>query len=135
YQLWRNLCQGTESITFFSDEELDPAIPAEVRTSADYVKARGILDGVEDFDAAFFGIGPREAQLMDPQQRLFLETSWEALEHAGHVPDQFRGAIGVYAGGHNNTYYTNYVARRPDLVAKLGEFQTMLANEKDYLAT
>ena len=72
---------------------------------------------------------------MDPQQRLFLETAWEALEHAGYVPEHFRGLIGVYAGAHNNTYYPSVVARRPDLVSQVGEFQVMLANEKDYLAT
>jgi len=134
-QFWHNLCQGTESVTFFSDQELDLSVSPEARVNPTYVKARGILNDVEKFDAGFFGIGPREAQLMDPQQRLFLETSWEALEHAGHVPEQFQGSIGLYAGAHNNTYFTTHISRRPDLVAQLGEFQTMLANEKDYLAT
>ena len=67
--------------------------------------------------------------------RLFLEAAWEALESAGHVPDHFQGLIGVYAGAHNNTYYANIVAQRPDVIGRLGQFPTMLANEKDYLAT
>ena len=132
--LWRNLCQGTESITHFADTELDPSIPSSTRADTSYVKARGVLNDVANFDTGFFGISPREAELMDPQQRLFMETAWQALEHAGHVPDQHSGSIGVFAGAHNNTYAA-LVAGRPDLVAQLGDFQTMLANEKDYLAT
>ncbi len=120
---------------FSRGAELDKGIPAEQLENPAYVKARGILEGVADFDAGFFGINPREAQLMDPQQRLFLETAWETLENAGHVPGQFAGSIGVYAGAHNNTYFPALVARRPDLSAQLGDFQVMLANEKDYLAT
>lgn len=134
-ELWHNLCQGVESVTFFQDEELDPGIPDQQRRDPTYVKARGVLKNAECFDAAFFGITPREAELMDPQQRVFMETAWEALENVGYVPEQFRGSIGVYAGAHNNSYYPMALALRPDLIARLGEFQTMLANEKDYLAT
>jgi acyl transferase domain-containing protein len=134
-QLWRNLCGGVESVQFFADEQLDASIPPAVRNDPAYVKARGVLDGVELFDAAFFGVSPREAEVMDPQQRVFLETAWEALENAGCDPERFAGSIGVYAGSHNNSYFPWAVAKRPDLIARLGEFQTMLANEKDYLAT
>ncbi len=134
-QLWQNLRDGIESVTFFADDELDRSVPLEQRGDPAYVKARGILSNVENFDAAFFGIGAREAELMDPQQRLFLETAWQALEDAGCVPEQFAGSIGVYAGAHNNSYYPAFIARRPDLIARFGEFPTMLANEKDYLAT
>ena len=80
--LWRNLCDGRESITFFSDEDLDPSIGSELRKNPSYVKARGILEDAETFDAAFFGINPREAEVMDPQQRIFLETAWEVIENA-----------------------------------------------------
>ncbi len=134
-QLWTNLCEGVESISRFTDEELDPSVSKNELQHADYVPARGILSDTDRFDAAFFGVSPREAQVMDPQQRLGLQTAWAAMESAGYVPDEYDGLIGVYAGMANNTYYPQRVAGRPDLVARLGEFQTMLANEKDFLAT
>jgi amino acid adenylation domain-containing protein len=132
---WRNLCAGRESITFFKADELDPGIPAPLRRDPEYVPARGIIDGVEDFDAAFFGIPPREAELMDPQQRVFLELCWECLERGGHVPDAHDVPVGVFGGMHNATYYQHHLLTRPDLIDKLGAFQVMLANEKDFVAT
>ena len=72
---------------------------------------------------------------MDPQQRVFLETAWAALESAGYEPETFDGLIGVYAGMGNNTYFPNHVAPDPELITRVGEFQVMTANEKDYLAT
>jgi amino acid adenylation domain-containing protein len=132
---WDNLCAGVESITFFDDADLDPSIAAEERSDPAYVRARGVIEGVEQFDAAFFGIAPREAELMDPQQRLFLELCWECLERAGHVPDACEVPVGVFAGMHNATYYQRHLAGRPELIAALGAFQVMLANEKDYVAT
>ena len=97
--LARTCAQGVESIVFFSDQELAAAgvDPALLR-SPDYVKASGVLDDIDLFDAAFFGITPREAEIIDPQQRLFLECAWEALEHAGYDPESYDGPIGVYAG-------------------------------------
>lgn len=133
--LWRNLIDGVESITLLRDDQLDPGIPAEERQTPGYVRAAALLDGADRFDAGFFGIPPREAELMDPQQRLFLETAWHALEQAGHIPDKESSRIGVFAGEHNNTYREWAVSRRPDLVHRLGAFQTMLVSEKDYLAT
>ncbi|MEV7003225.1 amino acid adenylation domain-containing protein [Streptomyces sp. NPDC093982] len=132
---WDNLVTGRESITFFDESALDARIGTGLRSDPSYVRARGILDGVEDFDPAFFGINPREAQLMDPQQRLFLELSWQCLERGGYVPDATPGPVGVYGGMHNATYYQRHVLSRPDLVERAGEFQVMLANEKDYLAS
>jgi amino acid adenylation domain-containing protein len=134
-EFWRNLCDGKEGITFFGNEALDPSIPSEERKDPAYVCARGVLEDVEFFDAAFFGINPREAEIMDPQQRLFLETCWEALERGGYPPDSFPGAIGVFGGMYNATYYQRHVVTRPDLIEKVGVFQTMVANEKDYVAT
>ena len=130
---WRNLCAGKDSISFFAPEELDRSIPSSHDPS--YVAARGVIDGVEEFDAAFFGIPPREAELMDPQQRIFLELCWECMERAGHVPDAHAVPVGVFGGMHNPTYFQHHLAPRPDLIDKLGAFQVMLANEKDYLAT
>jgi amino acid adenylation domain-containing protein len=134
-QFWTHLCEGKESITFFADAQLDPSVPAALRADPSYVKARGILNGVDMFDAAFFGIGPKEAELMDPQQRKFLEICWECLEHGGYAPDACAFPVGVFAGMYNATYYQKHVMHRPELVDKVGEFQVMLANEKDYIAT
>ena len=79
------------------------------------MRARGVLDGVDLFDAAFFGISPLEAQLIDPQHRLFLEIAWHALEHAGYVPETAPGPIGVFGGMYNATYYQHHLAPRPDV--------------------
>ncbi|MCX7514607.1 polyketide synthase [Frateuria sp. STR12] len=132
---WRNLCAGQDSITFFAPEELDRSIPALQRDDPAYVPARGVIDGAEQFDAAFFGIPPREAELMDPQQRIFLELCWECMERAGHVPDAHAMPVGVFGGMYNATYFQHHLQPRPDLIDKLGAFQVMLANEKDFLAT
>lgn len=132
---WQNLCEGVDSITEFTPAELDPSLPADLRSDPAYVPARGVIDGVENFDAAFFGITPREAELMDPQQRIFLELCWECLERAGEVPDAQTAPVGVWAGMFNATYFLRHLQQRPDLIAKLGDFQVMLDNEKDFIAT
>ncbi|WP_243049110.1 polyketide synthase [Dyella sp. RRB7] len=132
---WDNLRAGRESITYFSADQLDPAVPAADRNDPAYVAARGVIDGVEDFDAAFFGMSPREAELTDPQQRIFLELCWECMERGGYVPDAHAGPVGVFGGMHNATYFQRQLSTRPDLIDKLGAFQVMLANEKDYLTT
>ncbi len=132
---WQNLMAGRDSVRRFAPGELDPAVPLELREDPHYVAARGVIDGVELFDAGFFGITPKEADLMDPQQRVFLELAWECLESAGHPPERAPGPIGVYAGMYNATYYQRHLWPRPAEIAALGEFQVMLANEKDYIAT
>lgn len=132
---WNLLEEGREGIRFFRPDELDPAIPAALRADPAYVAARGVLQSVADFDAAFFGISPLEAELMDPQQRVFLELCWQCMERAGHVPGQTATPVGVFAGMNNATYFQRHVSAHPDKVQRLGEFQVMLANEKDYIAT
>ena len=134
-EFWDNLCAGKDGITHFAEGELDPSLAQSLVSDPDYVRARGLVDGVELFDPAFFGLSPREAELMDPQQRLFMELCWECLERGGHAPDAGAMPIGVFGGMYNATYYRNHVQPRPDLVDKLGEFNVMLANEKDYIAT
>ncbi|HEX7184605.1 MAG TPA: amino acid adenylation domain-containing protein [Thermoanaerobaculia bacterium] len=134
-ELWRNLCDGVESITFFTDEELaaagvDPALLADPA----YVRARGVLAGADLFDAAFFDCPPREAEILDPQQRVFLECAWEALETAGYVPETCRGRVGVYAGLGDNTYAQGLHAD-PALVRSVGLYQLAIANRPDYLPT
>src|SRR5262245_22270996 len=93
-EFWLNLAAGRETISRFSREELEPASPEEAALVRDpsYVPARGILDDAELFDASFFGILPKEAEVMDPQQRVFLESAWVALEDAGYDPQVYRGS-------------------------------------------
>ena len=131
---WNNLCEGRDSITKFRIDELDPAVNAADRNDPGYVAARGVIDNVELFDAGFFGIGPREAELMDPQQRIFLELCWECLERGGHAPDA-AGVTGIFAGMNNATYFQRHVGAHPELVSRVGALQVMLGNEKDYIAT
>jgi acyl transferase domain-containing protein len=134
-ELWRNIAAGHESLRDHTDEELraagaDPALLAD----PNYVKRGTVLDGVELFDAAFFGLSPREAEALDPQHRLFLETAWHALEDAGYAGD-LRLPVGVFAGAGMNTYvFANLLGNRAAQIA-IGPYQAMLANDKDYLAT
>ncbi|WPH18630.1 amino acid adenylation domain-containing protein [Variovorax paradoxus] len=134
-QFWENLVAGRDTISFFDDDTLDAGVSEALRKDPAYVRARGVIEGIENFDAAFFGIGPKDAALMDPQQRVFLEICWECLERAGYVPDAAPGPVGVYAGMYNASYFQRHVATRPDLIEAVGEFQVMLANEKDYITT
>ena len=136
-EFWANLVASRETVSFFSDEELSAAglDPEALRRAGHYVPARGVLKDAECFDAAFFGIHPKEAEVMDPQQRIFLETSWEALERAGYPPDRAPGVVGIYGGATFNTYYLHALHPRPELRELVGHEQVMLGNEKDYLAT
>jgi amino acid adenylation domain-containing protein len=133
-RFWQNLRAGVESIRFFSQEELRAAgIDEGSLRDPNYVPAKGYLENADLFDANFFGYSPRETKLIDPQHRLFLEVSWEALENAGYDPSRFRGAVGVYAGSSENTYWTS-IAHNAELRAVSG-FETNLAAGKDFLAT
>lgn len=133
-ELWANLLAGREAITRFAADELSPRVPRELREHPRYVAARGIIADAARFDAALFGIPAREAQLIDPQQRIFLELCWSALEHAGIDPARSEGSIGVWAGTSNNGY-RKLIDEHPEVIAASGEFAAMLANEKDYVAT
>ena len=97
-ELWRNLREGVESIRAFSDDELRAAGVDPAALNGYYVRAGAVLDDIDLFDASFFRCSPREAATIDPQQRLFLECAWEALETAGYDPDRYAGRIGVFAG-------------------------------------
>jgi amino acid adenylation domain-containing protein len=135
YELWKVLTEGCETTSFFTDEELDQSIPFAIRNAPNYVKARGIVENAEGFDAAFFGISPKVAELMDPQHRVFLELAWEALETSGHLPAKYSGSVGVFAGTGNNTYYTNNVISNTEKIENVGSFLVSTINEKDYIAT
>jgi amino acid adenylation domain-containing protein len=133
-ELWRNLRDGRETVTTFSRDELDPLVPREDREDPSYVPSRGVLEDIDRFDAAFFGISPNEAELMSPQIRVFMEVAWEAFENAGYVGETIPGPVGVWAGMGNNFYYVHNVLTRPDKLAVMGEITAEIANEKDHIA-
>ncbi len=135
-QLWSNLCNGVESIRSLArDELLAEGLPASLIDDPGYVPAAGLLDGVEGFDAGFFGFSPREAELLDPQQRLFLECAVEVLERAGYGAPGCPGRVGVYAGAGMSGYLLHNIVSRADLIDQVGPFQALVANDKDFLAT
>ena len=136
-EYWANLVAGEESIRFFSEEEWSSSahLRPEPADDDDTVRARGVLEDADSFDAEFFGYRPRDVAVMDPQQRLFLEQSWAALEHAGYDPAQYDGAIGVYGGVSRNTYLLNNVQHAVSRVDSLDDRQTETGNERDYLAS
>ncbi|HET8845325.1 MAG TPA: beta-ketoacyl synthase N-terminal-like domain-containing protein, partial [Ktedonobacteraceae bacterium] len=134
-QFWENLREGVESISFFTPEELREAgVPAEVLADPNYVRARPILQEVEQFDAGFFGYSPREAELMDPQHRLFLESSWEVLERGGYDPQSYEGLIGVFGGANISTYLLG-MAAHSDVLESVDDYSLVISNDKDSLAT
>ncbi len=144
---WENLEAGRESIRFFTAEDAIAAgvDPALVRDPS-FVRAAPVLDGVEDFDAGFFKYSAKEASLIDPQQRLFLETCWEAFEDAGYDPLTTTANVGLYAAAGLNTYLANNLLADPTFLAEenggrlltvdsMGGFNVMITNDKDYLTT
>lgn len=135
-ELWRNLRDGVEVISFFSDEDLiESGIDPELLRNPNYVKAGAILDDVELFDAQFFGFNPREAEATDPQHRLFLECAHQALQSAGCDPQRFTGSIGVYAGASESTYFLHHLFAHPDVIGAIGGFQASLGAHKDFVPT
>ncbi len=109
-EFWQNIQNKVESISFLSNDDLaDLNLDTEVLNDQNYVKAAPILPDIEHFDARFFGYSPKEAELIDPQHRLFIECAWEALENAGYDPETYNGLIGVYGGVSTNTYFFNNV--------------------------
>ncbi|MFJ4186605.1 SDR family NAD(P)-dependent oxidoreductase [Kitasatospora sp. NPDC089509] len=134
-QYWENLRSGTESISFFTPDELAAqGVPEALRADPDYVAAQGVLADADRFDADFFGISPKEADLMDPQHRVLLRCAWEALEDSGHDPRAVPGRVGVYAGSYYNSY-VDHVDGRIDGEDPGEVFARNIANEKDFLAT
>jgi acyl transferase domain-containing protein/thioesterase domain-containing protein len=134
---WANLRAGIESVRTLTVDELRAGgVSESVIADPRYVRASVPLEEHDRFDAAFFGFSPLDASIMDPQHRVFLECAWEALEHAGHVPDRFEGNIGVYAGCGPNTYWAQHLLTNADLVERVGPFLLRhTGNDKDFLAT
>ncbi|MFC5814179.1 type I polyketide synthase [Nonomuraea harbinensis] len=130
---WRNISTGVESFTRFTDEELSAAgVDAAVYQQPNYVRLRPVLDDVRGFDAGFFGYNPREATLADPQQRIFLECVWEALESAGYAAPEGRGTVGVFAGMNISGYL---LTRLRAFAMGIDTSALMIGNDKDSLAT
>ncbi len=135
-QFWSNLRSGVESVTFFGDDALRAAgVDEATLANPDYVKAMGYLPGVEQFDAAFFNLTPREAEILDPQHRLLLEGVWRALEHAAIDPERYPGRIGLFAGVGLNGYLLHNLIGHPELLESVGGWQLTLSNDKDFATT
>jgi natural product biosynthesis luciferase-like monooxygenase protein len=134
-EFWLNLRGAVDAISFFSEQELKEAgVPPALLANPNYVRAKGVAPGAELFDARFFGFTPHEAELTDPQQRLFLECAWEALENAGYDAERYAGLIGVYAGAGLNTYLLSNAAHY-ELMDAVGAFQASIHNKNDHLTT
>ncbi|WP_111977562.1 type I polyketide synthase [Algibacillus agarilyticus] len=143
-QFWNNLKNGNESITFYTaDEAINAGLSPEEAHNPNHVHAAPILNNIEGFDADFWKYSAREARIIDPQQRIFLETAWEAFEDAGYKPDSMK-KVGVFASAGTNTYLLNNIFANSDWVKhdNQGElltvdstngFNVMITNDKDYL--
>jgi acyl transferase domain-containing protein/thioesterase domain-containing protein len=136
-ELWTLVREGREAIRVLSDAELRAAgVPDELLTRPNYVKAAAVLDDMDGFDASFFGFSPRDAAVMDPQHRHFLECAWEAIEHAGYTPASFSGSIGVFGGCGMQGYFAYNLLNNAALMRSTGLFLVRhTGNDKDFLAT
>lgn len=133
---WENLRDGIETISWLSEQELlMNGVQPELLQNPNYVRASAVLDDIELFDANFFGINPKEAEILDPQQRLFLECAWETVEQAGYNPQTYTGSIGVYAGLIESRYLLKNLYPNQELNQSVSTYQLSLANEKDFLPT
>lgn len=132
---WENLKQGLESIVHYSDADLEQwGVPRSLLDHPQYIKASAPLAEIDQFDADFFGFNPREAEILDPQHRLFLECAWEALEQAGYDAEQYGGTIAVYGGAAMNSYLLN-LYNNATIRQTVDPYQIFLASDKDFLTT
>ncbi|WP_292766884.1 type I polyketide synthase [Nostoc sp. NOS(2021)] len=133
---WQNIRDGVESISFFTDEELVSAgVNPTLLNDPLYVKAGGVLENIELFDASFFNFSPKEAEITDPQHRLFLECVWEALENAGYNSQTYNGQIGLFAGVAASSYLLANLYSNRDFMESVDSFQLLIGNDKDFLPT
>src|SRR5436305_10162248 len=133
---WQNVAAGVKSVRFCSMEELTAAgVDSTLLQHPNYVKAGAVLEGFEQFDAAFFGFAPREAELIDPQHRLFLECAWEALEDAAYDPQTYKGLIGAFGGTGFSSYLMYNLYLNPEIMDWVDPFQASVVNDKDSLAS
>jgi thioester reductase-like protein len=134
-QLWNNLRDGMDCIRDLTDDDLRESGLDPAALPPNYVKCAAPVDGIELFDAGFFGFSPREAEILDPQSRLFLECAWEALESAGYVAEPQPGWTGVFAGVSIPAYLMTHLMSNPAVMSTVDPFQLLLANDRDYFAT
>lgn len=136
-EYWRNLRDGVSSIRRLTEDELvEAGVSPGLLRHRDYVPFAAPLDGFDQFDAEFFGLSPKDAAILDPQHRQFLECAWEALENAGHTPDRHDGRIGVFGGCGMGSYFYFNLCSNPDLVEGTGMFLLRhTGNDKDFLTT
>jgi acyl transferase domain-containing protein len=133
---WWNLEHAVESLEDYTNAEmLEAGVPQALLEHPNFVKRGTPFERPDWFDAAFFGFNPREAEILDPQHRLFLECAWEALEDAGYGGEARPESIGVYGGTSGNTYLMSNVLMNPEVIEAVGGYQLMLASDKDFLAT
>lgn len=135
-EFWDNLINGVDSVTTYTDEEcLRSGVPEYLLKNSGFIKRGGTLQGADLFDAAFFGYSPGEARLIDPQQRIFLECAWQAIENAGYDPEKYDGSIGIYAGcGINNYLLKNLISTSPQMESVVNPM-VFFGNDKDFLTT
>ncbi|HCE72561.1 MAG TPA: beta-ketoacyl synthase, partial [Ruegeria sp.] len=134
--LWQSLIAGERGIRALSDAELLAAgVDPELLRDPQYVKASSAVQDADCFDAAFFGYTPREAEVMDPQHRLFLECAWEVLEQAGYDVESYVGTIGVFAGSAPSSYRVRNINAHPEIAEAVGNLQLAIGNDSDSLAS
>ena len=142
-EFWQNLVHGVETISHFTEGELEHSVATAeaIAQGQKFIRARGIIQDADLFDADFFGIYPKEAEVIDPQHRLFLECAWETLESAGYSSESYHGLIGVYAGLAMNTYFLHNLCADRAFTCnfagnyQVGVYQTMMGNDKDFMPT
>ncbi|GAB4409859.1 MAG: hypothetical protein OHK0056_12280 [Bacteriovoracaceae bacterium] len=134
-EFWKMLVEGKEGLQTFSNDELSVTVSEELKKNPNYVKARGVIEDADQFDASFFGLSPRVCEMYDPQLRQFLMLAEHALNHAGISPQKTMDRIGVYAGMSNNTYLKQIEVCHPEKIQNVGEWSVATFNEKDYIAT
>lgn len=134
-EYWKMLVEGKDGLQTFSNDELSVTVSEELKNNPNYVKARGVIEDADQFDASFFGLSPRVSEMYDPQMRQFLMLAEYALNHAGISPQKTMDRIGVYAGMSNNTYLKQVEVCHPDRIQNVGEWSVATFNEKDYIAT
>jgi acyl transferase domain-containing protein len=140
-QFWDNLLGGVNSVVEIPEHELNLPADSPLRDNPNLVRKSATVKDADQFDADFFGIIPKEAEVIDPQHRLMLETCWHAMEDAGYCPDQIDAPVGVFAGCYMNTYILAHLASNAEFLASLsdsfhfGDLRVELGSDKDHLAT
>jgi len=132
---WENLKNGVQALGRYSPEELRAAqVDESLLNNPNYVNVGAVLDGIEAFDAAFFGLSPAEAAVLDPQHRLFMETVWHALEDAGYTPDRFKGRIGLFGGASSSVYLQEHILPHRHLLPAVNDITIKLSNSAEFMA-